>query len=238
MKPNLTDTIAAIATPPGVGGISVLRISGERAFEIIEEIFSQDESHFKSIEIDTLKSHTVHFGYLFDGAALIDEVVITIFKNPRSYTGEDIIEISSHGGTFVVSKILDLLLKNGARLAEPGEFTKRAFLNGRMDLSQAEAVADLIHAKTESAHSSSIKQLEGSLSRYVAEVKEGILNAASLVELELDFAEEDLEFVRKDELKNKILTIISDLEKIISSYITGRVIREGAKLVIAGNPNA
>lgn len=238
MKHNLTDTIAAIATPPGEGGISVLRLSGEMSFDIIEEIFSLSESAFKPIEVDALNSHTAHFGYIFDGSSLLDEVVVSIFKNPRSYTGEDIIEISSHGGTFLVSKILALLINKGARLAEPGEFTKRAFLNGRMDLSQAEAVADLIHAKTESAHESSIKQLEGSLSEYVGKVKEDILNAASLVELELDFAEEDLEFVRKDELKNKILNIIADLEKIISSYITGRVIREGAKLVIAGNPNA
>lgn len=238
MKPNLSDTIAAIATPPGEGGISVLRISGDLSFDIIEEIFSTSDSGLKPIEVDSMSSHTAHFGYIFDRESLVDEVVITIFKNPRSYTGEDIIEISSHGGTFVVSKILTLLLSKGARLAGPGEFTKRAFLNGRMDLSQAEAVADLIHAKTESAHASSIKQLEGSLSEYVGKVKEDIVNAASLVELELDFAEEDLEFVRKDELKNKILNTISDLEKIVSSYITGRVIREGAGLVIAGNPNA
>ena len=238
MKNNLTDTIAAIATPPGEGGIAVIRISGEKSFAIIEKIFSSTEEKFIPVDIAGYNSHTVHFGYILNGDDLLDEVLITIFKQPGTYTGEDVVEISSHGGTFVASKILSLLFNKGARHAEPGEFTKRAFLNGRMDLSQAEAVADLIHAKTESAHSASIKQLEGSLSHYVAKVKEDILNATSLVELELDFAEEDLEFVHKKELKERILNIVADLDKIIASYITGRVIREGAKLVIAGNPNA
>ena len=232
------DTITAIATPPGEGGISVIRISGDEAFEVIEEIFSSSKTGFDPIEIDELNSHTVHFGYIKNGKEIIDEVLVTIFKNPHSYTGEDVIEVSTHGGTYVAGRILKLILNKGARLAQPGEFTKRAFLNGRMDLSQAEAVADLIHAKTESAHSSSIKQLEGSLSKYVGQVKEDILNAASLVELELDFAEEDLEFVKKDELKEKIIGISDNLKKIIASFITGRVIREGVKLVIAGNPNA
>jgi tRNA modification GTPase len=238
MRSNLTDTIAAIATPPGEGGISVIRISGERSFGVIEEVFSSTKDKFTPVKANDFNSHTVHFGYIFDQDDLLDEILVTIFKQPGTYTGEDVIEISSHGGTFVVSRILALLFKKGARHAEPGEFTKRAFLNGRMDLSQAEAVADLIHAKTESAHTASIKQLEGSLSHYVAKVKEDILNATSLVELELDFAEEDLEFVHKKDLKERILNTISDLEKIIASYITGRVIREGAKLVIAGNPNA
>ena len=238
MSANLTDTIAAIATPPGEGGISVIRVSGENTFTIIEKIFSSTEEKFTPVVIGSFNSHTVHFGYISDEGNLVDEVLITVFKSPGTYTGEDVVEISSHGGTFVAAKILRLLFKQGARLAEPGEFTKRAFLNGRMDLSQAEAVADLIHAKTESAHESSIKQLEGSLSHYVSKVKEDILNAVSLVELELDFAEEDLEFVHKKELRDKLTAIIGDIEKIIASYITGRVIREGAKLVIAGNPNA
>ncbi len=232
------DTIAAIATPPGEGGISIIRISGEESFEIIEEIYSSAKSGFTPVEIDELNSHTVHFGYIRDGEDIIDEVLFTIFKNPHSYTGEDVIEISTHGGTYVAGRILKLILHKGARLAQPGEFTKRAFLNGRLDLSQAEAVADLIHAKTESAHSASIKQLEGSLSEYVSKVKEDILNAASLVELELDFAEEDIEFVKKDELKDRILKVTENLEKIIATFITGKVIREGVKLVIAGNPNA
>lgn len=238
MIKHAMDTIAAIATPPGEGGISVIRISGEEAFDIIEEIYSSAKSGFTPVEIDEMNSHTVHFGYIRDGDEIIDEILFTIFKSPHSYTGEDVIEISTHGGTYVAGRILKLILDNGARLAQPGEFTKRAFLNGRMDLSQAEAVADLIHAKTESAHLASIKQLEGSLSEYVGKVKEDILNAASLVELELDFAEEDIEFVKKDELKDRILKITENLKKIITTFITGKVIREGVKLVIAGNPNA
>jgi tRNA modification GTPase len=234
----LHDTIAAISTSPGEGGISVIRISGERAFAITEEIFSSDKKGMKKILIDKLHSHTIHFGYILDSKKILDEVLISIFKEPHSYTGENVIEISTHGGAFLAQKILNLILQKGARHAEPGEFTKRAFLNGRLDLSQAEAVADLIKARTDEAHESSIRQLEGSLSALVKQVREDIINFTSLVELELDFAEEDLEFIKKDELKNKITGLISRLKKIIESYITGKVIREGVNLVIAGKPNS
>lgn len=235
---NLSSTIAAISTPQGEGGIAVIRISGEEAFKIIEKIFFKDKNKKKRINISTEDSHTIHFGYIFNIDSFLDEVLISIFKNPHSYTGEDVIEISSHGGTFIAQKILALVIKEGARHAGPGEFTMRAFLNGRIDLSQAEAVADLIKSKTDSAHSSSIKQLEGSLSEFVNNTRKDIINIVSLVELELDFAEEGLEFVKKDEIKSKIENLNTKLKKIISSYITGKVIRDGVNLVIAGKPNS
>jgi len=235
---KLNDTITAISTPIGEGGISVIRISGDNAFDIVEEIFHKDKLKKKNINIKNESSHTIHFGYIFDNDNLLDEVLISVFKNPNSFTGEDVIEISSHGGSFISQKILSLLLKQGARHANPGEFTQRAFLNRRIDLSQAEAIADLIKSKTESAHTSSIKQLEGSLSDFVSKTRQDIINIISLVELELDFAEEGLEFVKKDEIKSMIENLNIKLEKIISSYITGKVIREGVNLVIAGKPNS
>lgn len=238
MNINLTDTIAAISTAPGEGGISVIRISGKNSFEITEKIFSKNKNEFSQLIISDSASHTIHFGYIFNGDILVDEVLISIFKDPNSYTGEDVIEISSHGGNYISQKILFLVINNGARHAEPGEFTKRAFLNGKMDLSQAEAVADLIGSQTEAAHTSSIRQLEGSLTELVNEVKDEIINVTSLLELELDFAEEDLEFVKKDEVQHRVEKLISRLEKIISSYIKGKVIREGVRLVIAGKPNS
>ncbi|MEO6695384.1 MAG: tRNA uridine-5-carboxymethylaminomethyl(34) synthesis GTPase MnmE, partial [Ignavibacteria bacterium] len=235
---KLNDTIAAIATPAGEGGISVIRISGEKAFNVIEKIFFKDKLKKKNINIENEFSHTIHFGYVFDDHDLLDEVLISVFKNPNSFTGEDIIEISSHGGTFISQKILSLLIIKGVRSAGPGEFTQRAFLNGKIDLAQAEAIADLIRSKTESAHASSIKQLEGSLSDLVKKIRQDIINIISLVELELDFAEEGLEFVKKEEIKSMTEDLSIKLEKIISTYISGKVIREGVKLVIAGKPNS
>jgi len=235
---NLTNTIAAISTPIGEGGISIIRLSGEKAFSIVEKLFSKSKDGYKRIIIGEVNSHTIHFGYLYDGDNIVDEVLVSIFKSPNTYTGEDVVEISSHGGVFVTQKVLGLMIKNGAIHAEPGEFTKRAFLNGRIDLSQAEAVADLIHAKTNEAHASSIKQLEGSLSNYVKKVREDLISVTALVELELDFAEEDLEFAHKEDLKNKAITIMNELEEIINSYINGKVIREGVNVVIAGKPNS
>ncbi|MBI5404371.1 MAG: tRNA uridine-5-carboxymethylaminomethyl(34) synthesis GTPase MnmE [Ignavibacteriae bacterium] len=235
---NLNDTISAISTPIGEGGISVTRISGSNSFGITEKIFFKDTARNRKISIQETASHTIHFGYLFDGENQIDEVMVSIFKKPNSYTGEDTIEISSHGGVLVTQKILSLTIKSGARHAEPGEFTKRAFLNKRLDLSQAEAVADLIKAKTDSAHESSLKQLEGSLSKYISTVRQEIIDATSLIELELDFSEEDIEFVPKDEFRNKISGIVEKLNEIISSYISGKIIRDGINLVISGRTNS
>ncbi len=238
MHLNNYDTIAAISTPIGEGGISVIRISGEKAFEKISSIFFKDKSGKNNFNISSLNSHTIHFGYVFNNNEIIDEAVVSVFKNPSSYTGEDVLEISSHGGVFVTQKVLNTILSLGIRHAEPGEFTKRAFLNGKIDLSQAEAVADLIKSKTDSAHESSIKQLEGSLSEFVKKTRQDLINLTSLVELELDFAEEDLEFVKKDELKKNIQGLSKKIEGIIESYISGKVIREGVNLVIAGQPNS
>ena len=235
---NLYDTIAAISTPPGEGGISVTRISGNEAFNIIEKIFYKDIERVKKIKISDILSHTIHFGYLFNQENLIDEVLISVFKKPNSYTGEDIIEVSSHGGILISQKILYTILHLGARLAEPGEFTKRAFLNKKIDLSQAEAVADLIKSKTDIALDSSIKQLEGSLSNFVFNLRKEILDITSLVELELDFAEEDLEFINFNELKTKIKNIILNLSRIIETYIAGKIIRDGVNVVISGKPNS
>ncbi len=234
----LNDTIAAISTPIGEGGISVIRISGENAFVIIEKIFYSDKKRKRNISVQNIDSHTIHFGYVYDIENILDEVLISVFKEPDSYTGENVIEISSHGGMLISQKILNLLLKNGARHAEPGEFTKRAFLNGKIDLAQAEAVADLIKSKTDAAHISSIRQLEGSLSEFVKNTRQDIINIVSLVELELDFAEEGLELIKKDEIRAKINNLTEQLQRIISSYITGKVIREGVNLVIAGKPNS
>lgn len=245
---NLYDTITAISTAITESAISVIRISGINAFPVTEKIFFRkskthpiSESHRmrkNPFNISNVNSHTIHFGYIYDGEELIDEVLVSIFKKPNSYTGEDVVEISSHGGILNTRKILDLILKNGVRHAEPGEFTKRAFLNGRLDLSQAEAVADLIKSKTEDAHKSSVTQLEGSLSEFISGVRNDLINVISLVELELDFAEEDIEFVKKEELKQKISELKEKFKQIISTYIAGKVIRDGINLVIAGRPNS
>lgn len=235
---NLYDTIGAVSTPHGEGGISVIRISGMKAFDIVSCIFSKSKTDLKPFNFEDAESHTIHFGYVFEKGQIIDEVLASVFKNPNSYTGEDIIELSSHGGVFVTQKILKAVLSAGARHAEPGEFTKRAFLNRRIDLSQAEAVADLIKAKTEEAHRSSVNQLEGSLSAFVNKIRNELITTTALVELELDFAEEDVEFAKKEEIKNRTGQIIAGLEEIISSYISGKVIREGVNVVIAGKPNS
>ena len=235
---DLNDTIAAISTPLGEGGISVIRISGNRAFDIAGEVFSKSRDKSLSTDFGSAPSHTIHFGFIFDGGIIVDEVLVSVFKSPNSYTGEDVIEISSHGGVLVTKKVLGAVLKNGARHAEPGEFTKRAFLNGRIDLSEAEAVADLIKAKTDEAHKSSIQQLEGALSKIVNEIREELIRITALVELELDFAEEDVEFTKKEEIKKKCFDTIANLEEILASYISGKVIREGVNVVIAGRPNS
>lgn len=238
MKQNLYETIAAIATPIGEGGISVIRVSGDNAFGIIGKIFSVDKDGLSKIDFQNIKSHTIHFGYILNNDELIDEVLVSVFKNPSSYTGEDVIEISCHGGVYITRRILELLLSKGARLALAGEFTKRAFINGKIDLSQAEAVADLIKAQTDKAHDSSIKQLEGSLSEFVNATRQELIDLTSLIELELDFAEEGLELVDKKMLMEKFVDLIKRLEVIIDSYIAGKVIREGVNLVIAGKPNS
>jgi tRNA modification GTPase len=233
MKTSETDTIAAIATPLGEGGISVIRISGDQAIALSEKIFKG------TTMLRTAASHTAHFGrVLDDDGNVVDEVVATVFLGPNSYTGENTLEISCHGGIFVTKRILELILKEGARNATPGEFTKRAFLNGRLDLSQAEAVADLIHARSDAAHRNSVRQLEGVLSERIRRLRSNLIESIGLLELELDFAEEDLEFVDKKKFQQGVMEMIKEIDHLLGTFKAGRIYREGVKVVIAGPPNA
>ncbi len=228
-----SETIAAIATPPGEGGISVIRISGGEAFEVADRVFVGKN------KLSVSPSHTAHFGRVVDSeGAFVDEVVAVTFRSPGSYTGENVVEVSCHGGYLVTQKVLGVMLGAGARAADPGEFTKRAFLNGRMDLSQAEAVGDLIHAQSEAAYRSSLRQLSGELSREIKSVRDELVNLASLLELELDFSEEDVEFANRDALQVRLDEAISVVDRLIASYAVGKVYKEGVRVTIAGKPNA
>ncbi len=226
-----TDTIVALSTPPGTGAIAVIRLSGDKAIAITETIF-------KGKKLSEVSSHTLHFGLIENAYGKIDEVVIGIFKNPHSYTGEDIIEISCHGSPFIQQQIIELLLTKGARLAKPGEFTLRAFLNGKMDLSQAEAVADLIAAQTQAAHDIAFKQMRGGYSTTLQDLRYELIHFASLVELELDFSEEDVEFAERPHMLALIGKINTVLDGLIRSFSLGNVIKNGVNTVIAGRPNA
>ncbi len=226
-----TDTIIAPATPQGISALAVIRLSGEQAIPLAARIFSGKD-------LKTLPSHRVAVGFIKDGDRIVDEVVVTIFRKPKSYTREDMVEISCHGSPVVVREIINLFIRLGARLAGPGEFTKRAFLNGRIDLTQAEAVADIIHAETENARQAAMNQMRGGFSKEINRLREELIEFASLIELELDFAEEDVEFARRDELKNLVLRILAFVEKLIASFASGNVIKNGIPTVIAGKPNA
>lgn len=230
MNPE-TDTIAALSTPHGVGGIAVIRISGPESQQIIKKIFQGD------IKQSQPESHRVYHGWIADQTEKIDEVMVVFFQEPNSYTGEDVIEISCHGSTIVTKQILNLLIRRGARPAQPGEFTKRSFLNGKMDLSQAEAVADLIHAKTEASRRVALYQLEGNLSGKLTAISNRLVRASSFLELELDFAEENIEFAPQKKLKNMITGVKKELDKLLHSYERGRLCREGVKMAIIGSPN-
>ncbi len=227
------EVIAAIATPIGEGGIAVIRVSGKGAVDIVDRGFRG------RVKLRDARSHTVHFGqYLDDGGVAIDEVLATIFRAPASYTAEDVVELSCHGGVYVTRKVLESVIVAGARLAEPGEFTKRAFLNGRIDLSQAEAVADLIKSRSELAHRSSVLQLQGSLSRRVNDLLERLVDICGLVELELDFVEENISLTSAGTLQEQLTNIASELESLVSSFSFGRLYRDGVKVVLVGRPNA
>ncbi len=236
MKNNNT-TIFAPATPVGESSITVIRISGNDAFSVLNRIFSKNGDAFFGINFNELTSHTAHHGFIFSKNELIDEVVITIFKAPNSFTGEDVAELASHGGRFVFKKISTLLYGLGLQHAEPGEFSKRAFLNGKFDLTQAEAISDLIKAKTELAYIAAKKQLGGAISHKINELREGLLNSCSLIELELDFSEEGLEIIDKHELIINLDNIIQNIVNLSNSYQTGRIIKEGINLTISGKPN-
>ena len=227
-----TDTIAAIATAMTDSGIGIVRISGEQAFEIIDKIYKGKK------KISEQPSHTVHYGWIKDGEDTIDEVLVLIMKGPKSYTGEDTIEIDCHGGVYVVKRILEAVLRNGARAAEPGEFTKRAFLNGRMDLSQAEAVIDVIHAKNEYALKNSVSQLRGSVQKKIGAVRQEILYQTAFIESALD----DPEHISLDGFAEKLVDKVDELLKILQKLLdaadNGRMIQEGIRTVIVGKPNA
>jgi len=229
---NQDDTIAAVATPAGVGAISVIRLSGKKSFEAIDKIFCGKN------KIADAVSHSIHYGKIIDdNKNFIDDVLVSVFRNPHSYTGEDSVEISSHGNQFITKKIIELLLREDVRIAEPGEFTKRAFLNGRLDLAQAEAVVEVINARTDASLRGARNQLDGILSKKIHELRTQLIDTSSLVELELDFAEEDVEFVAHDKLLLMIETIISEIDKLLETYSFGRVIRDGVNVALVGIPN-
>jgi tRNA modification GTPase len=227
----MTDTIVALATAQGIAAIAVIRLSGLDAINITQKVFSGKN-------LAGQPSHTLHFGLIKDGDRIIDEVLVSLFKEPNSFTKENAIEISCHGSPIIVKEILKVLMKNGARLAEPGEFTKRAFLHGRFDLAQAEAVADLINAETDNARQAALNQMRGGFSREIKHLREELIHFASLIELELDFGEEDVEFAKRDDLRSLILKIQSYLRSLIDSFDQGNVIKNGVPTVIAGKPNA
>lgn len=227
----LNDTIVALATAQGLSAIAVIRLSGEDAIAITQKVF-QGKNLLEQ------PSHTVHFGLLRDGNKTIDEVLVTIFKAPNSFTKENSTEISCHGSPVIVKEIIKVLLKNGARLAEPGEFTKRAFLHGRFDLAQAEAVADLINAETDNARQAALNQMRGGFSKEISNLREELIHFASLIELELDFGEEDVEFAKRDDLQKLVKRIQAYLLPLIQSFDEGNVIKNGVPTVIAGKPNA
>jgi tRNA modification GTPase len=229
---NLTDTIVALATPAGIGAIGVIRISGSDAIRIADKVFFGKK-------LEKVPTHTVHFGTMRDeNDKIIDEVLATVFVAPKSYTKENSVEISCHGSPYIQQQIIQLLIKNGARLAQAGEFTLRAFLNGQLDLSQAEAVADLIASDNEAAHSVALQQLRGGISNEIGKLRQELIHFASLIELELDFAEEDVEFANRSELKTLIQNIQKLIKQLLDSFSLGNAIKTGVSTVIAGRPNA
>ncbi|WP_443947095.1 tRNA uridine-5-carboxymethylaminomethyl(34) synthesis GTPase MnmE [Pedobacter sp. AW1-32] len=227
---NHQDTIIALSTPPGSGAIGVIRLSGPDAIRLTNEVFSG-----KNLEEQA--SHTLHFGLLKDGDQLIDEVVAGLFVAPKSYTKENVVEISCHGSNYIIQQIINLLIHKGARAAKPGEFTLRAFLNGAFDLSQAEAVADLIASNSKASHDVAMQQMRGGFANELKGLRDQLIHFASMIELELDFAEEDVEFANREQLKTLVSKINYVLQRLISSFELGNVIKNGVPIVIAGKPN-
>jgi len=227
------DTIIALATPSGAGAIAVIRLSGPDAIQMVDSVFKS--IHAK--KLSTQKTHTIHLGHIIDASRPLDEVLVSVFKNPTSYTGEDVIEISCHGSSYIQQEIIQLFVRNGARIANPGEFTLRAFLNAKLDLSQAEAVADLIASDNKASHQIAIQQMRGGFSNEIKALRDELLNFASLIELELDFSEEDVEFADRKQFENLVTRIISVLKHLIDSFSTGNVIKNGIPISIIGAPN-
>ena len=228
------ETIIALATPNGLGAISVIRISGLNAISVTEKLFKPKGNK----KLSNQKSHTVHLGHLMKNGHELDEVLVTLFKGPHSYTGENTIEISCHGSTFIQQEIIDLFIENGIRVANPGEFTLRAFINGKMDLNQAEAVADLIASENEGSHKLAMEQMKNGFSNDLKKLRAELLHFSSMIELELDFYQEDVEFAERSEFKKLTVKIQTELEKLIDSFKSGNVLKNGISVAIAGKPNA
>ncbi len=227
------DTIVALATPSGAGAVAIIRMSGKDAITIASNVFQSVSGK----DITQQKTHTIHLGTIVEDAKIYDQVLISIFKNPNSYTGEDVIEISCHGSTFIQQQIIQLLLRQGCRMAQAGEFTLRAFLNAKLDLSQAEAVADLISSDNEASHQIAMQQMRGGFSSEIAKLREELVNFASLIELELDFAEEDVEFADRMQFHDLLNRIEFVLKRLIDSFAVGNVIKNGIPVAIVGEPN-
>ncbi len=225
-----SDTIIALATPSGIGAIGVIRLSGSDAISLVNEVFGGKD-------LSVQHSHTIHFGTIKDGSLIIDEVLASLFIAPKSYTRENVVEISTHGSAFIIESIIKLLIRKGARPANPGEFTLRAFLNGQLDLSQAEAVADLIASNSQASHQVAMQQMRGGFSSELQYLREQLIHFASMIELELDFGEEDVEFANRDDLKGLIFQINRILHRLIQSFEQGNVMKNGVPVVIAGKPN-
>ena len=226
-------TIMALSTASGAGAIAVIRLSGSEAIGLTESVFKARSGKL----LMNQKSHSIHLGDIIHQNTVIDEVLVSVFKNPHSYTGEDVIEISCHGSPYIQQQIIKILIEQGAQTAKPGEFTLRAFLNGKMDLSQAEAVADLIASENEASHQLAIQQMRGGFSSEIKNLRQELLNFASLIELELDFAEEDVAFADRKQLESLLLKIQAVLKKLLDSFALGNVIKKGVPIAIVGPPN-
>ena len=230
---KLNDTIVALATPSGAGAISIIRVSGPEAMEIVAPLFRAKSKK----PLEKQPSHTLHLGNLVDGERTLDEVLVSVFRGSKSYTGEETIEISCHGSPYIQQEIIQLLVRKGCRSAEAGEFTMRAFLNGKMDLSQAEAVADLISSENQASHQMAMQQMRGGFSSEIYRLRQELLDFASLIELELDFSEEDVEFANRDQFKDLVAKIQQVLKRLIDSFATGNVLKNGIPVAIVGEPN-
>ncbi len=229
----LNDTIAAISTPLGEGGIAVIRVSGDEAVPLVERIFRS------KTKLSDAETHTVHYGFIIEPASAekVEEVLVTLMKAPRSFTMEDVVEVSCHGGIVSVKKVLDLLLQQGVRLAEPGEFTKRAFLNGRIDLTQAEAVIDLIRAKSDRAFKVALKQVEGNLSKQIKHLRYVLVELMAHVEVNIDYPEHDVEEMTNAFIKSKCDTVMLEIDRLLVTAEQGKILREGIETAIVGRPN-
>jgi tRNA modification GTPase len=228
----MNDTIIALATPQGSGAIAVIRLSGAHAIEVVDKIF------FSKKNLENLTSQSVVFGTIKKEDEIVDEVLISVFRNPKSYTGEDTVEISCHGSPYIIKTILELLVQNNVRMAQPGEFTQRAFMNGKLDLAQAEAVADLIASESKASHSIALHQMRGGVSNELATLRESLIYFTALIELELDFGEEDVEFANREELSSLVQNLEVKIQNLIESFNYGNAIKNGVPVAIVGYPNA